>query len=58
MRLLALQFPNLASPALMFVSQVVPSSDATVFVEPTNDGTSSTNTVRFTMSHWTLDPGP
>lgn len=49
--ILVLQFPNLASPALMFVSDITPSSDAVVFLEPADDGTSSANTVRCPL-HW------
>ena len=44
------QFPNLAAPALMFISESAPTSGATVFLEPADDATSSTNTVRAT---WT-----
>ena len=46
----AVQFPNLASPALMFISEASPTSNSTVFLEPADDATSSTNTVRITCT--------
>ena len=40
------QFPNLASPALMFISNTAPINPQTVFLEPADDTNTPSRTVR------------
>ncbi len=46
------QFPNLASPALMFISDTTPSNAQTVFLEPVDGTVSSDDTVRSESAGW------